>query len=207
MSEMNRITAILQLYSQVTDFFGNVVVKRINMRLFDLLAQFHYILNLSRITFRGNRSRPRAWCHSLCTGGVYSSGMALHSSREHGHRGVDIEDFWEGSVPEQGDVFWQRFGKFHFQSAVSFSLDIEGVVRIHLQYVHAITLGIVISDNVNVLTEGGQLSEAVYVLVCLVFGAKGLKGVRLTIDVQSQRISCNVESKTDFYDSLPCRRH
>ena len=46
MLEMSWITAILQLYSQVTDFLGNVIGKRKNMRLFDLLAQFHYILNL-----------------------------------------------------------------------------------------------------------------------------------------------------------------
>ena len=45
MLEMSWITAILQLYSQVTDIFGNVIVKRINIRLFDLLALFHCILN------------------------------------------------------------------------------------------------------------------------------------------------------------------
>ena len=50
MLEMSWITAILQLYSQVADLFRNVIVKRINIRLFDLLAQFHYILNLPRIT-------------------------------------------------------------------------------------------------------------------------------------------------------------
>ena len=49
MLEMSWITAILQLYSQVTDIFGNVILKRINMRVFDLLARFHYILNLPRI--------------------------------------------------------------------------------------------------------------------------------------------------------------
>ena len=49
MLEMSWITAILQLYSQVADRFGNVIVKRINIRLFDLLARFHYILNLPRI--------------------------------------------------------------------------------------------------------------------------------------------------------------
>ena len=48
MLEMSWITAILQLYSQVADRFGNVIVKRINIRLFDLLARFHYILNLPR---------------------------------------------------------------------------------------------------------------------------------------------------------------
>ena len=45
---MSWITAILQLYSQVADLFGHVIVKRINIRLFDLLARFHYILNLPR---------------------------------------------------------------------------------------------------------------------------------------------------------------
>ena len=49
MLEMSWITAISQLFSQVKDLFRNVIVKRINMRLFDLLARFHYILNLSRI--------------------------------------------------------------------------------------------------------------------------------------------------------------
>ena len=46
---MSWITAILQLYSQVAGLFGNVIVKRIHIRLFDLLARFHYILNLPRI--------------------------------------------------------------------------------------------------------------------------------------------------------------
>ena len=49
MLEMSWIIAILQLYSQVADIFGNVIVKSINIRLFDLLARFHYILNLPRI--------------------------------------------------------------------------------------------------------------------------------------------------------------
>ena len=43
MLEISWITAILQLYSQVADLFGNVNVKRINIRLFDLLARFRYI--------------------------------------------------------------------------------------------------------------------------------------------------------------------
>ena len=49
---------ILQLYSQVADLFGNVIVKRINIRLFDLLARFHYILNLPR-TCTNNEQRLR----------------------------------------------------------------------------------------------------------------------------------------------------
>ena len=49
MLEMSWITAILLLYSQVADLFGNVIVKRINIRLFDLVARFHYILNLPRM--------------------------------------------------------------------------------------------------------------------------------------------------------------
>ena len=48
MLEMSWITVILQLYSQVADLFGNVIENRINIRLFDLLARFHYILNLPR---------------------------------------------------------------------------------------------------------------------------------------------------------------
>ena len=51
---MSWITAILQLYSQVADLFGNVIVKRINIRLFDLLARFHYILNLPRSCKKDN---------------------------------------------------------------------------------------------------------------------------------------------------------
>ena len=47
---MSWITTILQLYSQEADLFGNVIVKRINIRLFDLLARYHYILNLPRIS-------------------------------------------------------------------------------------------------------------------------------------------------------------
>ena len=85
-----------------------------------------------------------------------------------------MEDFWEGAVQDQGNALRQGFGKFHFQSAVSFSLGIEGIVRIHLQYVQTITFGIVVSVNVNVLPEGGQRSVAVYVLIGLVVGAKGL---------------------------------
>ena len=69
---------------------------------------------------------------------------------------------------------------------MSFSFDIEGVVRIHLKYVQAITSGIIVSVNVNVLPKGGQSSVAVYALIGLVVGAKGLSGVRLTIHVESQ---------------------
>ena len=61
MLEMSWITAILKLYSQVKDFLGNVIVKRINMRLFDLLAQFHYILNLPRIC-----TDPEKPCILIC---------------------------------------------------------------------------------------------------------------------------------------------
>ena len=50
MLEMSWITAILQLYNQVTDIFGNVFVKHITIRLFDLLTRFHYILNPTRIS-------------------------------------------------------------------------------------------------------------------------------------------------------------
>ena len=49
---MSWITAILQLYCQVADLFGDVIVKRINIRLFDLLARFHYILNIPRSCFK-----------------------------------------------------------------------------------------------------------------------------------------------------------
>ena len=52
MFEMSWITAILQFYSQVTDLFGNVIVKRLNMRRFNLLARFHYILNFPRIYYK-----------------------------------------------------------------------------------------------------------------------------------------------------------
>ena len=58
---MSWITAILQLYSQVTDLFRNVIVKRINIRLFDLLARFHYIMNLPRMNInkRGLNGRVK----------------------------------------------------------------------------------------------------------------------------------------------------
>ena len=64
-----------------------------------------------------------------------------HLSYEHGSRGVDIEDFREGGVQDQGNALRQGSGKFHFQSAVSISLGIEGIVRIHLQDVQTITYG------------------------------------------------------------------
>ena len=48
MLEKSLMPAILQLYSQVTDILGNVFVKRIDIRLFYLLARFHYILNHPR---------------------------------------------------------------------------------------------------------------------------------------------------------------
>ena len=58
MLEISWITAILQLYSQVAEIFGNVIVKCINIRVFDLLARFYYILNLPRTLF----SLFTAWC-------------------------------------------------------------------------------------------------------------------------------------------------
>ena len=52
-----------------------------------------------------------------------------------------MENFREGGVQDQGNALRQGSGKFHFQSAVSFSLGIEGIVRIHLQDVQTITFG------------------------------------------------------------------
>ena len=46
---MSRITAILHVYGQVTDLSENVIVKRINITLFDLLARCHYILKPPRM--------------------------------------------------------------------------------------------------------------------------------------------------------------
>ena len=106
--------------------------------------------------------------------GVIYRSWVSHLSYEHGSRGVDIEDFREGGVQDQGNALRQGSGKFHFQSAVSFSLGIEGIVRIHLQDVQTITFGIVVSVNVNILPESGQRSVIVYVLIGLVVGAKGL---------------------------------
>ena len=49
MLEMSWITAISQLYSQVIDHFRNILVKRITVRLFDIVACCHYILSPPRI--------------------------------------------------------------------------------------------------------------------------------------------------------------
>ena len=54
MLETSWITAILQLCGQVTDLLWNLIVKRINMRLFDLLARFHYILSLPRMFLKNS---------------------------------------------------------------------------------------------------------------------------------------------------------
>ena len=65
MLEMSWITAVLQLYSQVADIFGNVIVKRINMIHFDLLARFHYILNLPR-TLRERLRTDKVFTKDQC---------------------------------------------------------------------------------------------------------------------------------------------
>ena len=80
---------------------------------------------------------------------------------------------------------------------MSLSLYIEGVVRIDLKNIQAITFSIVISVNINVLPEGGQRSVAIYVLIGLVVGAKRLRTVRLTIDIESHQTTV-VISKVDF---------
>ena len=43
--EMSWITAISLMHSQDIDLFGNIIVKLINIKLFDLLTCCHYILN------------------------------------------------------------------------------------------------------------------------------------------------------------------
>ena len=42
-------TAILHLFSQDTDFLMKVIVKCVNIKLWDILGCFHYILNAPRI--------------------------------------------------------------------------------------------------------------------------------------------------------------
>ena len=41
----NWTTAILQLFSQETDFLMKVIVKCVNIKLWDILGCLHYILN------------------------------------------------------------------------------------------------------------------------------------------------------------------
>ena len=47
--EISWITAISLMHSQDIDLFGNIIVKLINIELFDLLACCHYILNSPRM--------------------------------------------------------------------------------------------------------------------------------------------------------------
>ena len=42
-------TAILHLFSQDTDFLMKVIVKCVNIKLWDILGCLHYILNAPRI--------------------------------------------------------------------------------------------------------------------------------------------------------------
>ena len=58
MLEMSWITAILQLYSQVADLFGNVILKRINIRLFLFIGTISlHIESPSYVAFGGLFSR------------------------------------------------------------------------------------------------------------------------------------------------------
>ena len=57
-----------------------------------------------------------------------------------------MEDFWEGGVQDQGNALRQGFGKFHFQSAVSFSLGIEGIV-VHFRCICCLYTGHVHSNQ------------------------------------------------------------
>ena len=40
---------MLQLFSQETDLFMKVIMKCVNIKLWDILSCFHYILNAPRI--------------------------------------------------------------------------------------------------------------------------------------------------------------
>ena len=75
MLSMSWITAILHLYSQVADLFGNVIVKRINIRLFDLLARFHYILNLPR---RMNGQNSTKFCIHIIIDKIFVGILKRH---------------------------------------------------------------------------------------------------------------------------------
>ena len=52
MLEMSWIAAIAQLYNQVAYFSEIVILKRIKVRLFDLLARCHCILNPLRSSYQ-----------------------------------------------------------------------------------------------------------------------------------------------------------
>ena len=47
--EMSWITAISLMHSQHIDLFGDIIVKLMNIKLFDLLTCCHYILNPPRM--------------------------------------------------------------------------------------------------------------------------------------------------------------
>ena len=46
---MSWTTAILHLFSQETDLLMKVIMKCVNIKLWDILGCFHYILNAPRI--------------------------------------------------------------------------------------------------------------------------------------------------------------
>ena len=48
---MSWTTAILHLFSQETDLLMKVIMKFLNIKLWDLLGCFHYILNAPRILY------------------------------------------------------------------------------------------------------------------------------------------------------------
>ena len=47
---MSCTTAILHLFSQETDILIKVIIKRVNIKLWDILGCFHYILNPPRMS-------------------------------------------------------------------------------------------------------------------------------------------------------------
>ena len=83
---MSWITAILQLYSQVADLFGNVIVKRIDITLFDLLARFHYILNLPRRSQFGTHFESLFMDNVLRSKGMLNMDFALAREVIHDHK-------------------------------------------------------------------------------------------------------------------------
>ena len=60
---MSWITAISLMHSQDIDVFGNIIVKLINIKLFDFLACCHYILNPPRTTFYNSTNYTEIWLY------------------------------------------------------------------------------------------------------------------------------------------------
>ena len=102
---------------------------------------------------------------------------------------IDAIHFREFPVHDQSDALRQGFGESQFQSTMSSSLGVEIHVRVNIQDVQSVSLGILVSRDPHVATDALQGLIRAQIISIRVLGLQRFGGQRLAVHVEGHQVT------------------